>query len=195
MIPIGRGQRELIIRGPPDGQDRRRARHNHQPEGRRRDCDLRRHRAEALDGGPSRQDARKLRCHGLHDRRRCLGERSGPHAVSRAVFRLRDGRVFPRRQAARPVHLRRPLEARCRVPGNFAPPPAAARTGGVSGRRILSPLAPPGARRQTQRREGRGLFDGTADHRNAGGRRFCLHSHQRHLDYRRADLSRDRPVQ
>ena len=42
---------------------------------------------------------------------------------------------------------------------------------------------------------GRRFADRAADHRNAGGRRFGLHSDQRHLDHRRADLSGDRPVQ
>ncbi len=45
--------------------------------------------------------------------------------------------------------------------------------------------------RGTRRR----FADGAADHRNAGGRRFGLHSDERHFDHRRPDLSRSRSVQ
>ena len=40
----------------------------------------------------------------------------------------------------------------------------------------------------------RRLVDGAAGHRNPGGRRLRLHPDQCHLDHRRADLPRDRPV-
>ena len=52
-----------------------------------------------------------------------------------------------------------------------------------------------GARRQTERCPGRRIADGAAHHRNAGGRHFRLYSHQRDFDYRRPDLSADRLVQ
>ena len=42
---------------------------------------------------------------------------------------------------------------------------------------------------------GRRIADGAADHRDAGGRPVGLHSDQRHLDHRRADLPRGGPVQ
>ena len=42
---------------------------------------------------------------------------------------------------------------------------------------------------KAERREGRRIADGAAHHRDAGGRRFRLHSDQRHFDYRRPDLS------
>ena len=48
--------------------------------------------------------------------------------------------------------------------------------------------APPRLARQ-------GFADGPADHRNPRGRRLRLHSHERHLDHRRPDLPRDRPLQ
>ena len=41
---------------------------------------------------------------------------------------------------------------------------------------------------------GRRLADRPADHRDAGQRRLGLHPDQRHLDHRRPDLPRDRPV-
>ena len=42
---------------------------------------------------------------------------------------------------------------------------------------------------------GRRLADRAADHRDAGRRRLGVHPDQRHLDHRRPDLPRDRPVQ
>ena len=45
-----------------------------------------------------------------------------------------------------------------------------------------------------QRRAGRRLADGAADHRDAGQRRLGLHPDQRHLDHRRPDLPGARPV-
>ena len=53
MIPIGRGQRELIIGDRSTGKTAIAHRHDHQPEGRRPDLHLRRHRPE---GSPSRAD-------------------------------------------------------------------------------------------------------------------------------------------
>ena len=43
-------------------------------------------------------------------------------------------------------------------------------------------------------KEGGGLADRAADHRDAGRRRVGVHPDQRHLDHRRPDLPRDRPV-
>ena len=57
-------------RRPQDGQDHRRDRHDHQPEGPGREVRLRRHRPEGLDGRPDRRHARAARRHGLHGRRR-----------------------------------------------------------------------------------------------------------------------------
>ena len=51
-----------------------------------------------------------------------------------------------------------------------------------------------GARRAAQRRPRRRLADGAADHRDAGQRRVRLHPDQRHLDHRRPDLPRVRPL-
>ena len=46
-----------------------------------------------------------------------------------------------------------------------------------------------------QRRARRRLADGAADHRDPGLRRLRLHPDQRHLDHRRPDLPRVRPLQ
>ena len=53
----------------------------------------------------------------------------------------------------RALHLRRPLEASRRLPPALAPPPPPAGPRGVPGRRLLHPLAPPRARRE----DGRGV--------------------------------------
>jgi F-type H+-transporting ATPase subunit alpha len=54
---------------------------------------------------------------------------------------------------------------------------------------------PAGARGEAERRQWQRFADGAADHRNAGRRRFRLHSDQRDLDHRWPDLPRDRSVQ
>ena len=75
------------------------------------------------------------------------------------------------------------------------------------GRRVLSALPPARAlarastrstsrRRPSGTRQGQDRFaDRPADHRDAGGRRHRVRADQRHLDHRRPDLPRDRPVQ
>ena len=65
---------------------------------------------------------------------------------------------------------------------------------GLPGRRLLPALAAARAVGSTQRRPRRRLADGAADHRDAGQRRLGLHPDQRDLDHRRADLPRVRPV-
>ena len=92
------------------------------------------------------------------------------------------------------VRLRRPLEARAVVPRDLAAaaPPAGPR--GVSGRRLLPALAPAGARGEAEQRARRRIADGAADHRDAGRRPVGLHPDQRHLDHRRADLPGVGPV-
>ena len=61
-------------------------------------------------------------------------------------------------------------------------------------RRLLSALAPARARGQDVRQGGRGLADRAADHRDPGRRRLGVHPDQRHLDHRRPDLPRERPL-
>ena len=96
-------------RRPPDRQDRRRARHLHQPEGgqrrQRREPEallhLRRDRPEALDRRPDRPRARRKWRDGIFDRRRRDRVGARPAAVPRALHRLHDGRIFPRQRHAR----------------------------------------------------------------------------------------------
>jgi F-type H+-transporting ATPase subunit alpha len=79
-----------------------------------------------------------------------------------------------------------------RLPPDVAAAAPSAGPRSLSGRRLLSPLAPARARRQDERGQRLGLADRASDHRDSGGRRVGLHPDQRHLDHRRPDLSRDR---
>ena len=110
------------------------------------------------------------------------------------VLRVHDGRVLPRQRPPRAGRLRRPVEARAVVPRDFAAAAPAAGPRGVPGRRLLPALAPARARGEAEQRARRRLADGAADHRDAGRRPVGLHPDQRHLDHRRADLPRVGPV-
>ena len=105
------------------------------------------------------------------------------------------GEVLPRLEASRAADLRRSLEARPVVPRNLAAAAPSARPRSVSRRRLLSALAAAGESGEAERQDGRRLADLLADHRDAGRRLVGVHPDQRHLDHRRADLPRGRPVQ
>ena len=70
MVPIGRGQRELIIGDRQTGKDRGRHRRDPQPEGDRRHLHLQRDRPEAVDRRAGGADPRRSRRDALHHRRR-----------------------------------------------------------------------------------------------------------------------------
>ena len=161
LIPIGRGQRELIIGDRQTGKTAIALDTilNQKPLNateRREDqalLRLRRDRAEALDRGAVRQGAGGAGRARLFDHRRRHRLRSGADAVPGAVLRLHHGRILPRQRHARGDHLRRSLQAGRRLPPDVAAaaPPAGPR--GLSGRRVLSALAPARARRQDERRQ------------------------------------------
>ena len=153
MIPIGRGQRELIIGDRQTGKT-----------------------AVALDTiinnkgndliciynaiGQKRSSIAQVvkildRCwrDGVHHRGRCVGFRARAHAVHRSVCRLRDGRIFPRHQAPCAGDLRRSFEARGVVPRNFVAAAPSAGPRSLSRRRFLSSLALAGARFESERQE------------------------------------------
>ena len=182
-------------RRPPDRQDGDRDRHDHQQQGHGRRLGLRRDRPAHVDRRRARADARRTRRAGEHDHRRRARRRGGADQVHGALRRLRDGRALPLQRQARAVRLRRPHQARLRLPADVAAaaPPAGPR--GLPGRRLLPALAAARARGQAQRRARRRLADGAADHRDAGRRRLGLHPDQRDLDHRRADLPRAEAVQ
>ena len=113
LVPIGRGQRELIIGDRQTGKtavaidtilNQKPGQRRHRREGEAL-LHLRRDRPEALDRRADRQDLAGLRRARILDRRRRDRLRAGAAAVSRALCRLRDGRVFPRQRHARADHL------------------------------------------------------------------------------------------
>ena len=135
-------------RRPPDRQDGDRGRHDHQQQGLRPDLGLRRDRPAHGDGRPARRDAGRGRRAGQRDHRRRPRRRGRADQVPRAVRRLRDRRVLRATSGEpRAVHLRRPHQARLRVPPDVAAaaPPAGPR--GVPGRRLLPAQPPARARR------------------------------------------------
>ena len=105
------------------------------------------------------------------------------------------GEYFRDYGTPRAVHLRRSFQTRRGLSRNLAAAAPAAGARSVSGRRVLSAQPAAGARGQAQQRKGGRIADRAAVHRNAGGRRLGLHSDQRHLDHRRPDLPGGRPVQ
>ena len=94
----------------------------------------------------------------------------------------------------RALHLRRPVQAGRRLPPDVAAAAPPARPRGVPGRRLLPALAAARARGQAERRARRRLADGAAGDRDAGRRRVGVHPDQRHLDHRRPDLPQVEPV-
>ena len=88
-------------RRPPDRQDRRRGRRDHQPEGPGRHLHLQRDRPEAVDDRAGGADARRGRRDGIHHRRRRRRVGSGAAALHQPVLGLHDGRVLPRQRRAR----------------------------------------------------------------------------------------------
>jgi F-type H+-transporting ATPase subunit alpha len=183
-------------RRPPDRQDRRRHRRHHQPEGHRRHLHLRRHRPEAVDGRPGREARSKSRTRWLHTivvapaasdpapmlyiapySGTAMGEYfrdNGKHAL--CIYDDLSKHAAAYREIS--LLLRRP-------PGREAYP------GDVF--YLHSP--PARARGQALRQEGRRLAHLAPDHRDPGRRHLGLHPDERHLDHRRSDLPRSRPVQ
>ncbi len=166
-------------------------------------------RPEGIDRRGRCRDAAGSGRDGLHHRghRGQLG--LGPLAVHRALFGLRDGRVFhvvrqrgrqdPRRRQAdaqaRHARVRRTSASRpWRTASSrccCAPP---ARPGGLPGRRVLPAQPAAGTGHQAFRRQRRRVALGAAHHRNPGRRRLGVHPHQRDLDHGRPDLSRARAL-
>ena len=108
LIPIGRGQRELIIGDRQTGKTaiildtilNQKPIHDSRRRKGKALLRLCRRRPEALDRGAVRQDARGERRARIFDHRRRHRFRSGADAVPGAVHRLHHGRIFPRQRHA-----------------------------------------------------------------------------------------------
>ena len=110
MIPIGRGQRELIIGDRQTGKTAvaldtilNQKSYNDaagDDESQEALLHLCRHRPEAFDRGAAGQEARRDRRHRLHHRRGRHRVRPGADAVPRALFGHRDGRISSATTAA-----------------------------------------------------------------------------------------------
>ena len=195
MIPIGRGQRELIIGDRQTGKTAVAIDTIINQRGTGVICIYVRHRPEGLDRRAGRREAARARRDGVHDRRRrrapprprrsstsrrtpacAMGEYfcySGEHAL--CVYDDLSKQADAYRQMS--LLIRRP-------PGREAFP------GDVF--YLHSRLLERAVKLSDEL--GGGLADGAADHRDAGRRRVGLHPDQRHLDHRRPDLPRVEPV-
>ena len=150
---------------------------------------LRRHRPEAVEHRARHRRFGRSRRDALHDCRRGLGLRFRVQPISRAVRRRGDWRMVHGQRHGRAHHLRRFVQARRRVSPGVAHFEASVRPRSVSRRRVLS--AQPSARTQRARRRKirQRLAHRAAHHRDAGRRRFGLHSDERDFHHRRPDLS------
>ena len=181
MIPIGRGQRELIIGDRSTGKTTicidtiiSQARLNAAAEAAGDSrlpaalLHLRRDRPEAVDHRADHRDARGERRAAVHHRRRRSRGRLGDQPVPGAVCRRGDGRMVHGPRHGRADRLRRSVQARGRLPPGVAGAEAAVRPRGVSRRRVLPPQPPARARRPRRREVRQRIVDGAADHRDAG---------------------------
>ena len=139
------------------------------------------------------EDARR---DGVHHRGGGLGLRPGPHAVPGALLRAAPSASTSATAAATrsasttifPSTPRRTARSRCCCAVRRGAKPIPGDVFYLHSR-LLERAA------KLNERERRRIADRAAVHRNAGGRRFGLHSDQRHFDYRRPDLPGSRPVQ
>ncbi len=129
MIPIGRGQRELIIGDRQTGKTAIAVDAIINQKGTGVICvyvAIGQKLSTVAQVVKTLENERSDRPHHRGERLR-LRRLTTP--VHRTLFGLRHGRVLPLQQGPRPLHLRRPLEARRGVPGGLAPP-----AGGPPGR-------------------------------------------------------------
>ena len=202
MIPIGRGQRELIIGDRQTGKTAIAIDTIINNKDRDLICvyvAIGQRKATVVQLAKTLEDAGAL---AEHDHRDGGRRRGRADQVPGAVRGLRDGRALPLQRPGRADDLRRPHQARVRLPADVAAaaPPAGPR--GLPRRRVLPALAAARARGQaattrrpaTARRSRRRLADRAAGHRDAGRRRVGVHPDERDLDHRRPDLPRAEAV-
>ncbi len=149
LIPIGRGQRELIIGDRSTGKTAIAIDTIINQKGRGVLLHLRRDRAEELDGRSAPSSPRAEGRDGLHDNRLRRAVRSGRAALDSAVCRLRDGRRADVLGQRRAHHLRRSHKTRPVVPRDVAAVAPSAGPRSLPRRRLLPALAPARARRRS----------------------------------------------
>ena len=158
-------------RRPPDRQDGDRDRHDHQQPRLRPGVRVRGDRPAHVDRRAAGRGAGRQRRAREHDHRGRFRRRGRADQVHGALCRVRDGRVLPVLGPRGAVHLRRPHQARVRIPPDVPAAAPPARPRGLPGRRLLPALTTPGARGEAERRSGSRIADGAPDHRDAGRRR------------------------
>ena len=206
MIPVGRGQRELIIGDRQTGKTAIAVDAIINQKGKDMICIYVAIGQKASTVAGIVETLEQPWRHGLHDHRGGLCVRLRAAAVHRphggcrhrrVLHVQRRGRQAGFRREPRPpraVRLRRPVQAGRGLPPDVADAASSSGTRGVPRRRVLPAFAPAGARGEDERRERCGLPHGAPHHRDAGRRRVRLHPDERHLHHRRPDLPADRPV-
>ena len=149
---------------------------------------LLRHWPEAIVHRAGGQNPHRLRSNGLHDRGSCLSFRAGSNAVHRSLCRLRYRRILPRQREARARDLRRSVEARCILSGNFSAIAPSAGTRSISWRCLLPPLTFARAGSEALRPTRWRLAHRASDYRNPGGRRVCVYPDECDFHHRRSNL-------
>ena len=138
MIPIGRGQRELIIGDRQTGKTAVAIDTIINQKGLGVICIYVAIGQKQSTVASGRRQAAPVRRHGVHHHRRRDGVRVGAAAVPRAVHRRHHGRVLARQRRPRAHRVRRSVEARRRLSPAVAPAPPPAGPRSVPGRRLLS---------------------------------------------------------
>ena len=152
MIPIGRGQRELIIGDRQTGKTAIALDTIINQKGQDVICI---YVAIGQKRSTVAQVVKTLEDHGAMEYTIVVSASASDPAPMQylvALFRLRDGRVFPRFRPPRPLHLRRSFQARRGLSRDLAAAAPSAGARSLSGRRVLSAQPPAGARLETERR-------------------------------------------
>ena len=156
MIPIGRGQRELIIGDRTTGKTAILVDTILNQRGQDMICI---YVAIGQKASTVAQVYERLKDAGAMDYTVIVtapASEAAPIKWMAPVRGLRDGRALHVQRTALARHVRRPVQARGRVPADVASPAAASRARGLPRRRLLPPLAPARARLQALGREGGG---------------------------------------
>ena len=151
MVPIGRGQRELIIGDRQTGKTAVAIDTIINQKGSGVKCV---YVAIGQKQSSIANVVRKLEEHGAMGHTIIVAASAstpGRHAIPRSLRRLCHGRVLHGQRRGRAHRLRRSVQAGRRVPSDLAAPAPSSRPRSLSGRRLLSALAAPRALRARER--------------------------------------------